>query len=620
MKTIFISRVSALFLALMINQAFAIPTTEREALVALYNSTGGGVLWGEFDTHTWLGAEGTECDWAGVHCENDHVITLRLSFGLMGSLPPELGLLTKLTSLDLGFGNNLTGNIPTELGQLTQLNELDLGGSQLIGEIPLELGLLTQLDKLNLDDNRLTGSIPPELGQLFQLTHLNLHGNKLSGQVPSELGQLTRLTYLRLSSNRLSGTISSTLFGQLATIESLFVMDNCLAVENPADVHLLLAQGENCGNILPSERDALIAFYHATKGDNWQNNYKWLSADGSECDWFGIVCDLNSHVTSIKLASNGISGAFPGEELSKLSQLAMLDLSFNQLSGSLSPSLGRLENLNELILADNQISGGIPPALGNMTNLITLNLISNQLTGEIPPELGKLSRLSNLGLGSNQLTGFIPPEVVYLAQMKKIDLSHNQLTGLIPLGLFFPKGGEFSFFKSLFLDDNQFTGQIPIDILIFPTSSGKIDLDSNCLSLDSPDQGKIDAHLSLVSSSSWKNQSKLDCPIFPKPDIVADYNVNTGLLTIKEVVFDGQRYYAELQNQGEFKFVLSKVTNISTPELVSPAFYRSSHFLQLKKSLILYIPEVSAFGKSYAVRMSHNPENNIFIITGTTEL
>ncbi|MBM87009.1 MAG: hypothetical protein CMQ41_01390, partial [Gammaproteobacteria bacterium] len=42
-----------------------VPQIERDALVALYNSTG-GANWR--DNTGWLGAAGTECDWYGVTC------------------------------------------------------------------------------------------------------------------------------------------------------------------------------------------------------------------------------------------------------------------------------------------------------------------------------------------------------------------------------------------------------------------------------------------------------------------------------------------------------------------------------------------------------------------------
>ena len=89
---------------------------------------------------------------------------------------------------------------------------IDLAGSrrepgELSGAIPPELGRLTELASLNLSYNRLTGPIPAELGQLALLTQLNLSFNRLSGKVPQDLGDLPALQELNVSNNRLTGTV-----------------------------------------------------------------------------------------------------------------------------------------------------------------------------------------------------------------------------------------------------------------------------------------------------------------------------------------------------------------------------------------------------------------------------
>ena len=47
-----------------------IPTVEREALIALYNSTNGANWTNNSD---WLGSAGTECDWYGIDCSGGKV-------------------------------------------------------------------------------------------------------------------------------------------------------------------------------------------------------------------------------------------------------------------------------------------------------------------------------------------------------------------------------------------------------------------------------------------------------------------------------------------------------------------------------------------------------------------
>ncbi len=124
-----------------------------------------------------------------------------------------------------------------------------------------------------------------------------------------------------------------------------------------------------------TDREALVALYHATNGPNWKNNTNWLS-DAPLEEWDLVVTDDTGRV------------------------IALL-LNHNQLAGPISPHLGNLVDLKQLHLAANQLSGETPPQLGNLSNLKYLNLEHNDLNGEIPLELGDLSNLTVLGLGGN---------------------------------------------------------------------------------------------------------------------------------------------------------------------------------------------------------------------------
>ncbi|MEN8216335.1 MAG: leucine-rich repeat domain-containing protein [Pseudomonadota bacterium] len=133
------------------SQVTEIPSTECEALVALYNSTNGD-SW--MDNSGWLETN-TPCSWEGVICSGGHVFGLYLSYNsLTRSIPPELGNLSNLTSLYLSF-NSLTDSIPSELGNLSNLRLLSLQHNDLTGSIPPELGNLVNLEYLWLSSNQL---------------------------------------------------------------------------------------------------------------------------------------------------------------------------------------------------------------------------------------------------------------------------------------------------------------------------------------------------------------------------------------------------------------------------------------------------------------------------------
>ena len=193
-------------------------STERQALIALYNATDGD-NWFNADNPGqptgWLGPAGSECSWAGVLCDDDETTVEGLflsEYELFGTLPPEIGDLTGLFELCLDI-NFLQGPIPPELGNLANLEVLDLYDNFFEGSIPAELGQLTFLFELFLDDNFLTGSIPSSLGSLSSLEVLVLAENFLSGPLPTGITQLRNLLALDVYDNSLSGSVPTGLGG-----------------------------------------------------------------------------------------------------------------------------------------------------------------------------------------------------------------------------------------------------------------------------------------------------------------------------------------------------------------------------------------------------------------------
>ena len=198
--------------------------TDRAALVALYNATG-GANWG--NNGNWL-SNAPMGEWHGVITDSDGRVThLHLHRNqLTGAIPAELGYLTNVEVLRLA-SNQLTGEIPAELGDLSNLEYLYLFNNQLTGEIPAELGNLTNLKWLHLSSNQLTGEIPAELGNLTNLRWLRLYDNQLTGEIPAELGDLTNLKGLRLYDNQLTGEIPAEL-GDLTNLTELQLRSNQL--------------------------------------------------------------------------------------------------------------------------------------------------------------------------------------------------------------------------------------------------------------------------------------------------------------------------------------------------------------------------------------------------------
>jgi hypothetical protein len=130
-----------------------------------------------------------------------------------------------------------------------------------------------------------------------------------------------------------------------------------------------------------SSRDALVALYNSTKGDDWRDNTNWLIGDPCGDSWYEVYCnDANTEIKEIYLGSNNLDGTLPAEL-----------------------GTGNLSGLEFLYLDRNKLTGNIPAELGNLSNLFDLWLHSNQLTGAIPLELGNLSNLGSISLRWNGL-------------------------------------------------------------------------------------------------------------------------------------------------------------------------------------------------------------------------
>ena len=179
-----------------------IPSTERAALVALYNNTD-GTNW--TNKANWLGAIGTECAWYGVKCKSGHVDQINLVNNNLNGYLPSIDGLTELSRFDVEFNPMLSGSIPS-IDTLSKLTFFDVGYNSLTGELP-SLSGLSQLTVFGSADNHLTGNIPP-LDGLSNLIYFWVDRNDLSGTIP-DLSSLSSIQSFYINSNRISGEIPS---------------------------------------------------------------------------------------------------------------------------------------------------------------------------------------------------------------------------------------------------------------------------------------------------------------------------------------------------------------------------------------------------------------------------
>ncbi|XP_022633649.1 probable leucine-rich repeat receptor-like protein kinase At5g63930 [Vigna radiata var. radiata] len=277
-----------------------------------------------------------------------------------------------LLYLDISL-NNLSGGLTNCWKNWKSLVAIHLGGNSLSGKVPPSLGLLFNLTSLHLHENKLHGEIPLSLQNCRSLLVFNVRNNQLSGNIPLWISH--GVMALQLRSNDFSGKISP----QICEMSSLIVLD---VAQNTISGHIPTCLG-NIKTLLfnnVSRNKLSFEFPSSSPG-------RYLINDDS--------LELVTKGQVLKYDSN-------------LHFMTLIDMSSNNLSGTIPPEMFSLIGLFSLNLSNNKLSGEIPKEIGNMKNLESLDFSINQLGGEIPESLSRLSFLGYLNLSFNNLTGKIP--------------------------------------------------------------------------------------------------------------------------------------------------------------------------------------------------------------------
>jgi hypothetical protein len=146
----------------------------------------------------------------------------------------------------------------------------------------------------------------------------------------------------------------------------------------------------------------------------------WDVSDGYIPSWYGYMdaslpeksCNDESHLIALSIGRNDLLGTIP-KELALLTHLKFLSLADNLLSSTIPTELAQLTNLRLLRIVNGQVvTGQIPTEIGGELGrlLDCLDLSGNDLSGTIPTEFGKLTTLAGLWIHDNPRLGGIVPE------------------------------------------------------------------------------------------------------------------------------------------------------------------------------------------------------------------
>uniref|UniRef100_M1B3F1 Serine-threonine protein kinase, plant-type n=1 Tax=Solanum tuberosum TaxID=4113 RepID=M1B3F1_SOLTU len=186
--------------------------------------------------------------------------------------------------------------------------------------------------------------------------------------------------------------------------------------------------------------------------------------------------NIVSNLNLLSISYNQISGCIPSN-ICQLTELKVLSISFNNIAGDIPRNIGCLSKLEKFYMGDNPIKGTIPTSLGNISTLHDLYCQNNRIVGGIPPELGKLSNLRQLTFDNNSnLIGQIPEAIFNISSLEVIGFTLNNLSGRIPTttGLHLPN------LKVLELGVNQLEGEIPL-FIANASKLQKLELNNNFL-------------------------------------------------------------------------------------------------------------------------------------------
>ncbi|XP_041001772.1 receptor-like protein 13 [Juglans microcarpa x Juglans regia] len=334
--------------------------------------------------------------------------------------------------------NHVKGSLPGNIGYLhPQLCLVDMSSNALEGNIPWSFGY-PPLEFLYLSDNMLSGTIPQSLTRTgTQLMFLDLSNNKLQGQMLPKDANITRLRILHLSGNHFEGVISPSI-SNCPSLIILEVRDNDLSgnipewlYDHPHLVSLILSGNRLEGHLprrlcrmktlqvfdvshnrlsggIPSCLDNITFWNKSSPSPTYWNYYAKKLHIWFPYDLFGD--DYMPFLTSAAQTSLFIKNRLHTFKGIPLLMMTAIDLSSNQLTGSIPSEMGELSQLRFLNLSNNSLTGSIPISFRNLTSMESLDLSHNKLRGRIPSELVELTSLSVFSVAYNNLSGRIPFE------------------------------------------------------------------------------------------------------------------------------------------------------------------------------------------------------------------
>ncbi|XP_004506719.1 receptor-like protein 6 [Cicer arietinum] len=394
--------------------------------------------------------------------------------GLTGTFPPEIFQMETLSFIDLSFNYNLRGSFP-EFLPTGSLQTLRVSNTSFNGSFPYTIGKMRHLSEIDLSNCKFNGTLPNSLSNLTELRYIDFSSNRFTGQMPS-FRMAKNLTHLDLSHNHLSGAIPlSSHFEGLHNLVSIDLSYNSINGNIPSSLFTLA-----------SVQKIRLSFNQFSKFDKFiilsssVVNTLDLSSNSLSGPFPISIFQLSS-LSFLDLSSNRLNGSLQLDELLKLINLTAIDLSFNNISinvNDANANQSSFHNISTLNLASCNLKT-FPSFLRNKSKLAILDLSHNQIQGTIPNWIWMLPNLQSLNVSHNMLTNLEEPLQNLTSNLISLDLHNNQLQGSIPV---FPKYASYLDYSM-----NKFGLVIPQDIGNYLNFTTFLSLSNNSLDGNIPD-------------------------------------------------------------------------------------------------------------------------------------
>ncbi|KAE9447147.1 hypothetical protein C3L33_20942, partial [Rhododendron williamsianum] len=258
-----------------------------------------------------------------------------------------------------------------------------------------------RVTQLTLDPAGYSGTLSPLVSRLTQLVHLDLSGNNFFGPIPASLSSLPNLQSLSLRSNSFSGPIPP-------------------SITNFRSLQSLDFAGNSLSGSLPNNLNSMM-------------NLRRLDLSFNKL--IGSLPKLPPNLLELAIKANSLSGSLYQSSFNGLTQLEVVELSQNSLSGTLESWFFLLPSLQQVDLANNSLTR-VEISRPTDSELVAVELGFNKIEGYVPKNLSFYPMLSSLSLRYNRLRGPIPLEFGKKQKLRRLYLDGNFLNGTPPAVFF----------------------------------------------------------------------------------------------------------------------------------------------------------------------------------------